>query len=98
MSWRSLILGAVADSCEFFSATFLREAEQFSPFRFGFLHTRKDRLASRQGLYAKLFAALLESNQDFDYGLPSPVQRADWHITISPAKLTYQKLQSPAEK
>jgi hypothetical protein len=97
ISWRSLIIGAVADSCEFFSAAFLREAEQFSPFRFEFLRTRKEDLSSRQGLYAKLFTAFLESKQDFDYGLPSPVQRADRHITIKPAKLIYQKLQSPAE-
>jgi len=74
MSWRSLIIGAVADSGEYFSAAFLREAEQFSPFRFDFLRTRKDRLASRQGLHAKLFGALLKSSQDFDDGLPSPLQ------------------------
>ena len=65
MSWRSLIIGAVADSHEFFSTAFLREAEQYSPFGFDFLRTRKDRLASRQGLHARLFGALLESSQDF---------------------------------
>lgn len=60
-SWRSLIIGAVADSREFFSAVFLREAEPYSPFGFDFLRTRKDRLASRQGLHTKLFSALLDS-------------------------------------
>ncbi|HTB12473.1 MAG TPA: hypothetical protein VK752_12915 [Bryobacteraceae bacterium] len=79
MSWRSLIIGAVADSREFYSAAFLREAERFSPFRFDFLRMRKDRLASRQGLYTKLFDALLESDQVFPNGLPSPIQWADWH-------------------
>jgi hypothetical protein len=79
MSWRSLIIGAVAESREYFSEAFLREAEQFSPFGFDFLRTRKDRLASRQGLHAKLFSALLESSQDFDDGLPSPLQWADLH-------------------
>jgi hypothetical protein len=77
MSWRSLILGAVADSREFFSPAFLREAEQRSPFRFDFLCSRKDRLASRQGLYATLFNALLECSQDFDDGLPSPIDCAN---------------------
>ncbi len=76
MSWRSLIIGAVADSREFFSPAFLREAEQRSPFRFDFLRTRKERVASRQGLNAKLFGALLESKQNFDDGLPSPIQWA----------------------
>jgi hypothetical protein len=75
MSWRSLIIGAVADSREFFSPAFLREAEQFSPFGFDFLRTRKDRIASRQGLYAKLFGALLESNEDFDSLPPLPRPR-----------------------
>jgi hypothetical protein len=79
MSWKSLIIGAVADSREFFSAAFLREAEPFSPFGFDFLRARKDRLASRQGLHAKLFGALLESNQDFNDDLPSALTWADWH-------------------
>jgi hypothetical protein len=86
MSWRSLIIGAVADSREFFSPAFLREAEQFSPFHFDFLRTRKDRIASRQGLYAKLFGALLETNEDFD-SLPSPIKCDNRRITVSPAKL-----------
>ena len=77
MSWRSLIIGAVAESREYFSEAFLREAEQFSPFGFDFLRTRKDRLASRQGLHARLFGALLESGRDFDDGLPSPLRGAD---------------------
>ncbi len=63
-SWRSLIIRAIADSHEFFSGTFLQEAERCSPFRFGFLRARKDRLASRQGLYETLFGALLEVRQE----------------------------------
>jgi hypothetical protein len=74
MSWRSLIIGAVADSREYFSPAFLREAEPFSPFGFDFLKARKDRVASRQGLHAKLFGALLESRPEVDDGLPSPLQ------------------------
>lgn len=61
MSWRSLIIRAVAESHEFFSPGFLEEAESCSPFRFDFLRARSDRLASREGLYTALFEALLES-------------------------------------
>jgi hypothetical protein len=85
MSWRSLIIGAVADSRECFSADFVREAEKFSPFGFDFLRTRKDRLASRQGLHAKLFGALLESGPDFDDGLPSPLAWAERYLAASEA-------------
>jgi hypothetical protein len=77
MSWKSLIVGAVADSHEYFSAPFLREAEPFSPFGFDFLRARKDRLASRQGMHAKLFGALLGSQRDFNDGLPAPREWAD---------------------
>jgi hypothetical protein len=60
MSWRSLILMAVAESHAFFSAGFLAEAEGWSPFRFGFLRERRDRLAGRQGLFAVLFDIFLD--------------------------------------
>ncbi len=72
MSWRSLIVGAVADSHQYFSQGFLREAEQSSPFRFEFLRARRKRLASREGLYATLFDAFLEGDDDDDDVLPSP--------------------------
>jgi hypothetical protein len=75
MSWRSLILGAVANSHEFFSPTFTEQAECWSPFRFAFLRARNQRLRSRQGLYATLFEAFLESRET-DYGeLPVPDDR-----------------------
>src|SRR6185312_99691 len=64
MSWRSLIITAVAYSHEFFSTGFLKEAERCSPFRFGFLRERQARLASRQGLYTMLFDIFLESEGD----------------------------------
>jgi hypothetical protein len=83
MSWRSLIIGAVADSSEFFSCAFLPEAERFSPFRFNFLRARKDRLVSRKGLYATLFGALLNCHQDFDNRLPSPQEWANLHSAVS---------------
>lgn len=64
MSWRSLILMAVAESHEFFSADFLAEAERSSPFRFAFLRARRQRLTGREGLYAMLFDAFLEGDRD----------------------------------
>ena len=74
MSWRSLIIGAVAHSHEFFSQDFLEEAERCSPFRFEFLRARQERLTSRQGLYAILFEAFLEGDdeddKEFSYSLP----------------------------
>jgi len=72
MSWRSLIIGAVAESHEFFSPGFVAEAERCSPFRFEFLRARRDRLASRQGLYSSLFDAFLEDD-DGELLLPDPV-------------------------
>jgi hypothetical protein len=61
MSWRSLILGAVAASAEFFSKEFLIQAERASPFRFPFLRARRERIGGRRGLYAGMFEALLKA-------------------------------------
>jgi hypothetical protein len=77
MSWRSLIIRAVADSHVFFSPGFLYEAERRSPFRFDFLRARQERLAGRQGLYAVLFDAFLEAREDDDRELPLPDSRKD---------------------
>ena len=60
MSWRSLILGAVAESHQHFTPQFLAEAEQSSHFRFHFLRARRERLAASHGLYASLFQLFLE--------------------------------------
>jgi hypothetical protein len=76
MSWRSLILRAVADSHEFFSSEFLEEAERCSPFRFEFLRARQKALTGKEGLYAMLFDAFLgagEENDQEPYGHSSPV-------------------------
>ena len=72
MSWRSLIVGAIANSHEFFSSSFLEEAERWSPFRFEFLRTRNQRLTSRHGLYATLFDAFLEARDGDGGELPLP--------------------------
>lgn len=72
MSWRSLIIGAVANSHEFFSPAFIEQTERLSPFRFAFLRARNQRLRSRQGLYATLFEAFLESRESGYGKLPPP--------------------------
>jgi hypothetical protein len=61
MSWRSLIIAAIADAHEFFSPPFLMRAESCSPFRFKFLRARRKSLASRQGLYTVLFDLFVET-------------------------------------
>lgn len=76
MSWRSLIIMAVAHSHEFFCPAFLAEAESCSPFRFEFLRARRDRLAGRRGLYAMLFEAFLEPREDNEHELPLPACQA----------------------
>jgi len=68
-SWRSLIIGAVAESHEHFSPEFLGFIERLSPFRFDFLRARHKKLSSRQSLYSNLFEALLELGES-DGSLP----------------------------
>jgi hypothetical protein len=75
MSSRSLIIGAVADSYQFFTPGFLEEMERCSPFRFAFLRERRKRLTSRQGLYAALFDVFLETSDGDDSEFPLPVDR-----------------------
>jgi hypothetical protein len=79
MSWRSLIIGAIANSHEFFSPRFLEDAERWSPFRFEFLRARNERLTTRQGLYAILFEAFLESRESDDGELPMPQNQNSSH-------------------
>ena len=74
MSWRSLILMAVADAQAFFSPAFLAELEPFSPFRFDFLRERNEKMAGRQALYSILFDAFLEAGPGELTGLPLPDQ------------------------
>lgn len=65
MSWRSLIVMAVANAEEFFSPAFADAMERQSPFRFDFLRARQRRVEGRRGLYANLFDAFLEPDREF---------------------------------
>jgi hypothetical protein len=71
MSWRSLILMAVANTPSFFSSPFLDELEAFSAFRFNFLRARNQKLTGRQSLYSCVFDAFIESGID-DCAVPIP--------------------------
>jgi hypothetical protein len=62
MSWRSLIIAAVADAHEYFTPAFLMRAEHCSPFRFEFLRARRKRLDNRKGLYTVLFDLFVETS------------------------------------
>lgn len=61
MSWRSLILMAVANAYRFFSPAFLDELEHSSSFRFDFLRARNEKLTGPQALYDVIFDAFLEA-------------------------------------
>jgi hypothetical protein len=71
-SWRSLIHMAVAAIPQYFSEEFLAELEPCSPFRFGFLRSRRERLSGRSGLYESLFDAFLEAGDVDISKLPRP--------------------------
>jgi hypothetical protein len=72
MSWRSLILMAVADVQPYCSPSFLAELEPCSSFRFGFLHARNESLTGRQALYNVLFDAFIEAGPVDRNALPLP--------------------------
>jgi hypothetical protein len=63
MSWRNLILMAVAGTKEYFSNSFFAELEANSPFRFDFLRSRSKKLMGRKGMYQMLFDAFLEAGE-----------------------------------
>jgi len=91
MSWRSLILMAIANSPEFFSPPFLAELEYHSPFRFQFLRSKRKKLAGRRGLFKVLFDAFLEAGEDDLHELPHPeswMQRAlDSNTAVGPGAI-----------
>jgi hypothetical protein len=58
----------------------LDEVELCSPFRFAFLRARRQRVASREGLYAVLFDAFLEARESDNDELPLPDNRKAFHL------------------
>jgi hypothetical protein len=72
ISWRLLILMAVAESQTFFSPAFLAELEPCSSFRFNFVRARNEKLTGRRALYATLFDAFLEAGSSGRSNAPQP--------------------------
>jgi hypothetical protein len=72
MSWRSLILMAVADVQGYCSPAFLADLEPSSSFRFKFLGERSEQLAEREAFYDVLFEAFLEGGAGERSRLPMP--------------------------
>lgn len=72
MSWRSLILMAVAATQEFFSPRFVAETERSSPFSFNFQRARHKKLGGKRGLYTTLFDAFIEAAEADGGSLPLP--------------------------
>jgi len=70
MSWRSLILMAVANAHQFFSPAFLRELETCSGFRFSFLRARNQKFDDRESLFPVIFDAFVEAGEAVGSGLP----------------------------
>ncbi|MGD0628980.1 MAG: hypothetical protein ABR987_06485 [Terracidiphilus sp.] len=72
MSWRSLILMAVADVQRYCSPAFLAALEPCSSFRFKFLRDRNQSLTGREALYDLLFDAFVEAGPGERSRLPLP--------------------------
>jgi hypothetical protein len=76
ISWRLLILMAVAEAQTFFSPAFLVELEPCSSFRFNFVRARNEKLAGRRALIAALFDAFLEAGSGDRSDAPQPRKSA----------------------
>jgi hypothetical protein len=72
MSWRSLVLMAVAQAHEYCTPGLLAQLEPCSPFRFAFLRARGRKLDGRTGLFQRLFQVLLSSGDESPFQLPNP--------------------------
>lgn len=87
MSWRSIVLMAVAQAHEYFSPALLADLEPRSPFRFAFLRARRKKLDGKSGLFQKLFQVLLsQEDQEPAVQLPSPQARRAFPL-VPPAAL-----------
>ena len=88
MSWRSLVLMAVAHAPEYSSSGLLAELEPYSPFRFSFLRARRKKLDGKSGLFQRLFQLLLSSHDGTACRLPNPRARQAFalapHASMAP--------------
>jgi hypothetical protein len=97
MSWRSLILMAVAQANEYFTPAFLAQMEPRSPFRFAFLRKRRERLQEDRGLFAHLFEIVTRSDDRSGFnGLPAPDALTWEQHEIQPMSRELHGFPSPA--
>jgi hypothetical protein len=82
-SWRSLIVGAVAEAREFYSKSFVAEMEAWSPVGFAFLHSRKKKMLRRNGLFANVFQAFLEESRNELNHLPCPSMAREKELSMA---------------
>ncbi len=83
MSWRSLVLMAVAYAHEYFSPAFLATLENQSPFRFTFLRARRDKLNGDSGLVERMVQILVEGGEEDGEPLRMPPARQG--VSLNPA-------------
>jgi hypothetical protein len=83
MSWRSLVLMAVAQAHECFSPGLLAELEPCSPFRFAFQRARRKKLDGKSGLFNRVFQILVSNEEEPAVHLPLPRVRRS--LPIMPA-------------
>lgn len=85
MSWRSLVIMAVAEAHAFFTPAFVAELEVYSAFRFEFLRARRAKLSGKAGLFERLFGILLADEEQGTASLiPQPRER---DLLPAPAEL-----------
>lgn len=87
MSWRSLILMAVANARKFLSPAFLAQLETCSSFRFNFLRARNQKLDDRASLFPVIFDAFLEAGED-GHGGPTQPANSSAHTKFAPSPIS----------
>jgi hypothetical protein len=60
----SLVVRAAGELCDLYSEAYIAELETYSPFRFAFLASRREKLARHKGRLGKLFEAFLAGEED----------------------------------
>jgi hypothetical protein len=99
MSWRSLILMAVANAEQFLTRSFLAELEPYSAFRFNFLRDRNRNLTARESFYGVLFDAFVEAGEGAASTLPNPTIDAPMlHLPPNSNSCTDQALAGQASE
>jgi len=89
VSWRSLVLMAVAQAHQYFTPALLAQLEPCSPFRFSFLRARRKKLEGKSGLFQRIFQILLLNEDETPCRLPDPHARRVLTPLVSPAAIAH---------